>query len=130
MLLLLVIDIIDINISNQLLRNNHINLSINECVCSLLFVWVIEVSLHFNAVILYTTLLYSVVEQCFYYYYVWMLKQVTISILNIVDPSITWRRGQVIRVIVITKIKLIKLNPPGDEADEANDDVAEGDWKM
>ena len=68
-------------------------------------------------------------------FYERMLKQVmlykeTISILNIVDPSITRRRGQVIRVIVITKIKLIKLNPPGDEADEANDDVAEGDWKM
>ena len=84
----------------------------------------------FNVVILFTTLLYSVVEQCFYYHYERMLKQVTISILNIVDPSITRRRGQVIRVIVITKIKLIKLNPPGDEADEANDDVAEGDWKM
>ena len=47
-----------------------------------------------------------------------MLKQVSlceeiISVLDIVEPGITRRRGQVLRVMVITKLKLMKLNPPG-----------------
>ena len=46
-----------------------------------------------------------------------MLRQVSLceeilSILNIVEPGITRRRGQVLRVMVITKLKLMKMNPP------------------
>ena len=40
------------------------------------------------------------------------LAREILSVLDIVEPGLTRRRGQVLRVLAVTKLKLLKLNPP------------------
>ena len=43
---------------------------------------------------------------------VFLAKEI-LSVLDIVEPGLTKRRGQILRVMAVTKLKLMKLNPPG-----------------
>lgn len=43
---------------------------------------------------------------------VFLAKEI-LSVLDIVEPGLTKRRGQILKVMAVTKLKLMKLNPPG-----------------